>query len=130
MPTSPPRKRGDARPVPLQPHLYRQIKEQVYAEIPTHSAYRSGLVVQRYKQKGGKYSGDRERGSLRRWFKEEWRNQRGEEGYREKGDVYRPTRRVDRNTPKTFRELGASKIRSAMKEKAIKGRVQSFDNYE
>ena len=42
---------------------------------------------------------------LARWFKEEWKNQRGEVGYKNTNDVYRPTRRVTPKTPLTFNEL-------------------------
>ena len=44
--------------------------------------------------------------SLKRWFKEDWKNQRGETGYKKgaKGDVYRPTKKVSSKTPATFKE--------------------------
>ena len=29
--------------------LYEKIKKKVYADIPKHSAYRSGILVQKYK---------------------------------------------------------------------------------
>ena len=29
--------------------LYNQIKKKVYADIPQHSAYRSGILVKKYK---------------------------------------------------------------------------------
>ena len=64
--------------------------------------------------------------SLRRWFKEEWKNQDGKEGYQKKGDVYRPTKRITKDTPKTFKELGKKKIKKAMKEKKKTGRVKKF----
>jgi hypothetical protein len=112
--------------VPLDAELYAKIKRSVYQEIPTHSAYRSGIVVQRYKAAGGKYSGSREKGALRRWFKEDWRNQRGGTGYGRKGDVYRPTRRVSGKTPRTFMELDRGELKKAMEEKARTGRVRKF----
>lgn len=119
-------KTGD-RPVPVDTALYEKIKKKVYKEIPKHSAYRSGIVVQRYKAAGGKYSGSREKGALNRWFKEDWRNQRGGKGYKRRGDVYRPTRRVSSKTPKTFGELSKTEIKKAMQEKSSTGRVRSFD---
>lgn len=115
------------RPVPLDKELYERIKNKVYRDNPVHSAYRSGLVVQRYKAAGGRYSGSRKTGSLHRWFREQWRNQHGGVGYKHKSDVYRPTRRISRKTPKTFQELGSRKIQRARKEKARTGRVRSFD---
>lgn len=65
-------------------------------------------------------------GSLSRWFRERWRNQRGEVGYKYKSDVYRPTRRVSSRTPSTFRELGRRRISRARREKSRKGRVSHF----
>ena len=47
-------KESGERPVPQDAALYEKIKKKVYGEIPKHSAYRSGIVVQRYKAAGGK----------------------------------------------------------------------------
>ena len=82
--------------------------------------------MQEYKNRGGGYSGDKSKGSLGRWFKEDWKNQRGETGYKKKGDVYRPTKRVNSKTPTTFSELSKKEIESAKKEKAKTGRVKEF----
>ena len=111
---------------PTNTKLYEEGKKEIYAKYPKHSAYRSGLLVQEYKKRGGGYSGDKSKGSLGRWFKEEWSNQRGETGYKKKGDVYRPTKRVNSKTPTTFSELSKKEIESAKKEKAKTGRVKEF----
>ena len=113
-------------PEPTNKKLYEEVKKEIYAKYPKHSAYRSGLLVQEYKKRGGGYSGDKSKGSLGRWFKEEWSNQRGETGYKKKGDVYRPTKRVSSKTPATFSELSKKEIASAKKEKAKTGRVKEF----
>ena len=63
---------------------------------------------------------------LGRWFAERWRNQRGEVGYKYKGDVYRPTRRVNKKTPTTFRELSPRRLSRARSEKKRTGRVSKF----
>jgi hypothetical protein len=73
--------------------LYEKIKKKVYADIPKHSAYRSGILVQKYKEafknkykntRKKPYKGNRtKKKGLRRWFDEEWVNQRGEIGYKE-----------------------------------------------
>ena len=60
-------------PEPTNKSLYEQVKKEIYAKHPKHSAYRSGLLVQEYKKRGGTYSGDKSKGSLGRWFKEEWK---------------------------------------------------------
>lgn len=114
------------KPEPINKQLYETVKREIYRRYPEHSAYRSGLIVRRYKERGGKYKGDKSKGDLGRWFKEEWKNQRGEVGYNKKGDVYRPTKRISKDTPKTFKELSPEDIKKAQKEKKIKGRVSKF----
>ena len=37
------------KPKPNDMTLYDKIKKRVYKKIPKHSAYRSGIVVQQYK---------------------------------------------------------------------------------
>ena len=37
-------------PTPADLKLYEIIKKKVYKEIPLHSAYRSGILVQKYKE--------------------------------------------------------------------------------
>jgi hypothetical protein len=56
--------------------------------------------------------------NLQRWFLEDWKTQRGDTGYQKKGDIYRSTIRINKDTPKTFSEVSKSKIEGAKKEKA------------
>ena len=60
-------------PKPTDTKLYEEVKKEIYAKYPKHSAYRSGLLVQEYKKRGGGYTGDKSKGSLGRWFKEDWK---------------------------------------------------------
>ena len=113
-------------PKPTNMTLYNKIKERVKKRIPKHSAYRSGIIVKEYKEAGGKYSGDKKKGKLGRWFKEDWKNQRGGSGYKKKGDIYRPTKRVSKDTPTTMSELSKKEKEKAMKEKKETGRVKRF----
>ena len=64
---------------------------------------------------------------MSRWFKEEWKNQRGGSGYKKKGDIYRPTKKVSKKTPKTYNELSKTQISKAMKEKKKTGRVKKYN---
>jgi hypothetical protein len=108
--------------------LYEKVKEEIYKKYPKHSAYRSGLIVKEYKARGGEYKGTKKKNEgLSRWFKEEWKNQRGETGYKYKSDVYRPTKRITKDTPTTYKELSKKEIEKARREKATKGRVENFD---
>ena len=113
---------------PANQELYDKVKKQIYDKYPKHSAYRSGLLVKTYKEQGGKYIGKENKSSgLNRWFKEKWVNSRGNVGYKHKNDIYRPTVRVNKNTPKTFKELTDKEIKEARIEKAKTGRVKKFD---
>ena len=113
---------------PANQELYDKVKKQIYAKYPKHSAYRSGLLVQEYKSRGGTYVGTKNsKKGLQRWFRETWLNSRGEVGYKHKNDVYRPTVRVNKDTPTTFKELTKEQIKKAQAEKAKTGRVKKFD---
>ena len=122
-------------PEPKDKNLYDKIKQIVYKDIPKHSAYRSGIVVKKYKEsfkkKHGKnkspYTGSyTKKKGLRRWFDEKWVNQRGEVGYKHKHDIYRPSKRITKKTPVTHKELTNKEIKRARHEKYSKGRVYKF----
>ena len=121
--------------VPKDSNLYSKIKEDVYIKYPTHSAYRSGILVKTYKkaflEKYGKnkkpYTGTKtKKTGLRRWFDEKWVNQRGEVGYKYKSDIYRPSKKITSKTPKTHKELSKKDIKKARTMKYKKGRVNKF----
>ena len=122
--------------IPKDKILYDKIKKKIYKKNPKHSAYRSGTVVKEYKKKyfekyknNDSYHGEKKlKTGLSRWFKEEWKNQRGEIGYKNKNDVYRPTKKITSKTPLTFRELTNKEIEKARKEKAKNGRILKFRN--
>ena len=115
-------------PEPKNKKLYEEVKDEIYKKYPIHSPYRSSLLVKTYKAKGGEYIGkkDDEKG-LGKWYREKWVNTRGETGYKYKNDIYRPTVRVNKDTPTTHKELSAEQIKKARATKAKKGRVKKFD---
>ena len=116
-------------PEPKNKKLYEEVKEENYKKYRKHSAYRSGLLVQEYKRRGGTYEGkEKQTEGLNRWFLEKWKNQRGEVGYKTKSDIYRPTVRVTKETPTTFKELTKKEIETARREKATTGHVKKFKN--
>jgi hypothetical protein len=120
--------------VPSDCNLYNKITNKVKKNIPKHSAYRSGHIVKQYKLAFSKkypnrspYKGNRtKKKGLSRWFKEEWTNQRGTVGYKYKSDVYRPTKRVTKKTPITFKELNPIQLKTARNKKYRTGRVYQF----
>ncbi len=114
-------------PTPSNKKLYEKVKKEIYAKIPKHSAYRSGLVVKEYKKRGGTYEGKKDsKKGLSRWFKEEWKTQEGKTTYKKKGDIFRPTKRITKETPTTMNELTKKQKENAMKEKKKKGRVKKY----
>lgn len=127
----------------------RKLADAVYDKP---SAYKSGYIVKKYKDLGGRFKTKREaktktktqsksrsrsrsrsgstskpktRG-LSRWFAEKWVNQRGVVGYQHKSDVYRPTYRITNKTPVTWSELTKKEIDKARKIKATGQRVKRF----
>lgn len=120
--------------IPKDQKLYDNVKKVVYKEMPTHSAYRSGQLVKRYKEAYEKKYGNKnayegkkkENSKLKDWFDAEWKNQRGEIGYKFKSDIYRPTKKITKETPTTFSELTKKEIERAKREKREKGRVKKF----
>ena len=121
-------------PEPVDDKLYEQTKKEVYKQIPKHSAYRSGILVQKYKEKFKKKYGNKspyigkktDKKGIARWFKEEWVNQRGEIGYKNKNDIYRPSKRITKDTPITHGELTKKEINKARTKKYRKGRIDRF----
>jgi hypothetical protein len=137
-------------PKPRDKALYERIKKKLYRDNPRHSAYRSATLVKLYKaayakkyktgpnskSKSGSNSKSRfgindpyigkkpKNTGIKRWLKEEWKNQRGEIGYKYKSDIYRPTKRITAKTPKTFKELKPTTIKRARKLKAKTGHAK------
>ena len=65
--------------------------------------------------------------NLNRWFKEEWRTPSGEEDYSKGENTFRPTVKVSKDTPSTWKQLSDSEIAAAKEEKNTKGRVSKYD---
>ncbi len=102
--------------VPLNKKLYERAKAEVYPRYKKPSAYRSGAVVKRYKELGGKFKDNNGR-PLARWFKEEWSDV-GDKEY----PVYRPTKRISKDTPLTPSEIDPENLQLQISEKQkIKG---------
>lgn len=103
--------------LPSDTKLYEKAKKIVYAQYDKPSAYRSGALVKKYKEMGGTYKDDGEEETLRRWFKEDWKDV-GNKSY----PVYRPTKRITKNTPLTPEEIDPKNLRQQVETKQkIKG---------
>tara|TARA_R110001606_G_C15373085_1_gene649737 strand:- start:89 stop:313 length:225 start_codon:yes stop_codon:yes gene_type:complete len=64
--------------------------------------------------------------NLNRWFKEEWKTPGGNEDYSKGENTFRPTKKVSKDTPKTWSEVTPESKRKAQKEKNTKGRVTKY----
>ncbi len=113
-------------PTPINKALYAKARAK-YASMK-HSAYKSSLVVKEYKSKGGKYSGAKPKTTgLTRWHKEDWKTQDGKKTYEgKKGKIFRPTKRITKDTPTTMSELSPARKKAAIAKKKKKGRVTKY----
>nr|WPF46431.1 MAG: putative cysteine protease [Lake Baikal virophage 1] len=102
--------------IPINKKLYEKAKAEVYPKYKKPSAYRSGALIKRYKELGGKFKERGER-KLARWFEEDWRDI-GNKNY----PVYRPSNRITKDTPLTPSEIDPANLQLQISEKQkIKG---------
>jgi hypothetical protein len=97
---------------PLDKQLYERVKRMADEKYAKPSAYKSGWIVKTYKENGGRYSDLKTKEGLTRWYKENWVDV-GEKGY----PVYRPTIRVNKNTPLTATEVDPVQLKKQIKLK-------------
>lgn len=104
-------------PIILDQSLYNRIKREADKVYEKPSAYKSGWIVRTYKQRGGAYGDDNEPKNLKRWFQERWTDI-GNQEY----PVYRPTKRISKDTPLTTDEIDPEQAKEqiALKQQ-IKG---------
>ena len=104
-------------PIPINKELYELVKQYADIVYKKPSAYKSGFIVKTYKQLGGTYKEDNKEKSLTRWYSETWKNI-GNGEY----PVYRPTIRINKNTPLTINEIDKTNLKQQIKLKQkIKG---------
>lgn len=105
-------------PIVVNQELYNKVKQEADELYSKASAYKSGWIVKEYKKRGGTYSGKKPKDGLKRWFKEQWADI-GNEDY----PVYRPTKRISKDTPLTASEIDANQAKEQIKLKQkIKGK--------
>jgi len=120
---------------PTDIKLYNKIKIYIYIKYPIHSAYRSGLLVKKYKEEYEKkynnknyYIGKKpDKNGLNAWFKQKWRNSNNNIGYEGKNnEIYRPTKKYGK-TPILMNELSKEQKQKAKKIKASGKRIKNFN---
>lgn len=103
---------------PTNKALYKKVKQEADKKYSKPSAYKSGWIVKEYKERGGEYKGKKPKDGLTRWFKEEWQDI-GHKDY----PVYRPTKKISKDTPLTQREIDPNNLKKQIKLKQqIKGK--------
>jgi hypothetical protein len=87
-------------PTVVDQALYDKARQHADTVYSKPSAYKSGFIIKTYKKLGGRFREDNEPAKLKAWFKEKWQDI-GNKDY----PVYRPTIRVNKNTPLTVQEI-------------------------
>jgi hypothetical protein len=107
---------------PANIELWNKIKQQIKDKHKKRwNAYYSGLLVQEYKNKGGKFVGKKNNEiGIGRWFKEEWKDV-GSQSY----PVYRPTKKINKKTPLTVGEIDKENLQKQIK---LKQKIQDGKN--
>jgi hypothetical protein len=93
-------------PIPINKKLYEIAKNEADKIYKKSSAFKSGFIVKRYKEMGGTYKDDGKPKNLKRWYKEKWQDI-GNKEY----PVFRPTVRINKNTPLTVKEIDKSDLK-------------------
>jgi len=101
-------------PIIDNPDLYKKAKNIADKKYDKPSAYKSGFIVKTYKEMGGTYSDDNKPKNLERWYKEEWSDIGGKDY-----PVYRPTKRITKDTPLTVSEIDPVQAKKQIELKQI-----------
>jgi hypothetical protein len=126
-------------PTPNNKALYNYVKQLANKKFKSKSGiYRSSWIVREYKKRGGKYTGKKSSSTgLKRWYKEKWvdlnrpiRNSKGKiigykscgrksvKGSRGKYPLCRPSKRVNKGSPRTYHSISSKSIQKAKREKS------------
>lgn len=104
--------------IPTNKKLYDKVKKEADKIYNKSSAYKSGYIVKTYKSLGGEYKDASIEKPLKRWFNEKWMDVnplKTNKSY----PVYRPTKRINKNTPLTVNEISKSNLIEQSKIKQI-----------
>lgn len=122
---------------PINKKLYKSVKKKADKMFLSKTGvYKSSWIVREYKRLGGTYKGVKPKSSgLKRWYNEKWvdlnrpiKDSKGKIiGYKSCGrptsktplayPLCRPSVRVNKNTPRTHKEIKKKSISKAKKEK-------------
>jgi len=100
--------------IPNDTKLYNKVKREADKIYQKPSAYKSGYIVKKYKELGGTYSGKKTSSGLTSWYKEKWTDI-GNKNY----PVYRPTIKVNNQTPLLVSEIDPKNLKTQIALKQI-----------
>lgn len=100
----------------------KKIADEIYDKP---SAYKSGFIVKKYKELGGTYNDDDNEKSLKRWFKEKWKDI-GNGKY----PVYRPTLKISEKTPLLEDEIDLDNLKEQIRLKQILRENQNLPKFK
>ena len=114
-------------PKPANQQLYNEVKEKIMKSYKKNSAFASGAIVKEYKRLGGKYIEDNKPRNLKRWFREEWIDINPVLGILDDDayPVFRPTKRVSKETPALLQEIPVEKLK---KQYQLKQKIKGEKN--
>jgi len=107
-------------PIILNQELYDLVKREADKVYDKPSAYKSMYIQKQYKLKGGQYADDNKEKKLKRWMKENWTDIGGLDY-----PVYRPTKRVTRNTALLSNEIDPANL---LQQILLKQQIQGNSN--
>jgi len=99
---------------PKNIELYNKVKLYADTIYQKSSAYKSGFIIKKYKELGGIFEDDDKPKKLKQWFNEEWKDI-GSSSY----PVYRPTIKINIDTPLTVNEIDKNNLKQQIKKKQI-----------
>ena len=99
--------------------IYDKAKKIADEKYKKNSAYKSAFIVKTYKDLGGEFIGKKdEKTGLSRWLDEDWVDV-GNDDY----PVFRPTKKITKDTPLTINEIDENNLKKQIKMKQkIKGK--------
>lgn len=103
-------------PIPKDKALYNRVKKMADEIYKKPSAYKSGYIVKTYKELNGEYIDDNQPKKLQAWFKAKWTDinpNKTKTSY----PVYRPTIKVNKQTPLTVKEIDEKNLKQQIKLK-------------
>lgn len=105
---------------PIDTKLYNKVFKEADKVFEKPSAYKSMWIQKEYKKQGGTYKEDGKERKLERWKNEEWKDI-GNKDY----PVYRPTKRITKDTPLTVAEISTANLK---KQIALKQKIKGTKN--